>query len=110
METRSEPQILMCPPDYYGIEYEINPWMNIRAGSDPHGARRQWTALYDSVCALGVAVDLKFETVLGEVRDEIAFAVMDDHWERYLTGVCGLRGRRSRLRGDARRPKRQRCT
>ena len=22
------PTILMCPPDYYGIEYEINPWMS----------------------------------------------------------------------------------
>ena len=22
------PRILMCPPDFYGIEYEINPWMN----------------------------------------------------------------------------------
>ena len=30
-------QILMCPPDYYEIDYEINPWMcrrgpAIRAG------------------------------------------------------------------------------
>ncbi len=58
METRSEPQILMCTPDYYGIEYEINPWMNVRAGSDPPGARRQWTALYDTLCSLGVAVEL----------------------------------------------------
>ncbi len=54
----------MCPPDYYGIEYEINPWMNVRAGSDPQGARRQWTALYDTLCALGVAVDL-IEPVAG---------------------------------------------
>ena len=23
-----QPRILMCPPDYYGIEYEINPWMS----------------------------------------------------------------------------------
>ena len=21
-------RILMCPPEYYGIEYEINPWMD----------------------------------------------------------------------------------
>ena len=26
-------RILMCPPDYYGIEYEINPWMNRDVGS-----------------------------------------------------------------------------
>ena len=23
-------QILMCRPDYYGIYYEINPWMSIK--------------------------------------------------------------------------------
>ena len=38
-----QPRILMCPPDYYGIEYEINPWMNGRAvGSDPNAPARQW--------------------------------------------------------------------
>src|SRR5213078_3459759 len=21
-------ELLLCPPDYYGIEYEINPWMS----------------------------------------------------------------------------------
>ena len=45
METVSAPRILMCPPDYFGIEYEINPWMNVRVGSDAELARRQWTAL-----------------------------------------------------------------
>ena len=28
-----QPRILMCPPDYYGIEYEINPWMSRARGS-----------------------------------------------------------------------------
>jgi N-dimethylarginine dimethylaminohydrolase len=58
METVSAPQILMCPPDHFGIEYEINPWMNVRAGSDSERARRQWTALHDTLRELGVAVDL----------------------------------------------------
>ena len=35
-------RILMCPPDYFGIEYEINPWMNSQDGSDPEQSRRQW--------------------------------------------------------------------
>jgi len=26
--SRETPRILMCPPDFYGIEYEINPWMH----------------------------------------------------------------------------------
>jgi N-dimethylarginine dimethylaminohydrolase len=48
----------MCPPDYYGIEYEINPWMSRSRGSTPERARRQWQALYDVLCSLGVDVEL----------------------------------------------------
>ena len=33
------PRILMCPPDFYGIEYEINPWMSRARGSSPERAR-----------------------------------------------------------------------
>ena len=29
-----QPHILMCPPDFYGIEYEINPWMNTERQAD----------------------------------------------------------------------------
>jgi N-dimethylarginine dimethylaminohydrolase len=58
METLSAARILMCPPDHFGIEYEINPWMNLRAGSDSERARRQWSALHDTLRELGVAVDL----------------------------------------------------
>jgi N-dimethylarginine dimethylaminohydrolase len=39
------PQILMCPPDYYGIEYEINPWMNRRRAADRERAMGQWRQL-----------------------------------------------------------------
>ena len=45
METVPAPRILMCPPDHFAIEYEINPWMNVRVGSDADLARQQWTAL-----------------------------------------------------------------
>jgi N-dimethylarginine dimethylaminohydrolase len=48
----------MCPPDYFGIEYEINPWMNVRVGSDHDRSRRQWNALYQAVRDLGAVVDL----------------------------------------------------
>jgi N-dimethylarginine dimethylaminohydrolase len=40
-----QPRILMCPPDYYGIEYEINPWMSRQTQADPVRASAQWTAL-----------------------------------------------------------------
>lgn len=53
-----QPRILMCPPDYYGIEYEINPWMNRAVGSDPERARRQWSSLRDTLTELGARVEL----------------------------------------------------
>jgi N-dimethylarginine dimethylaminohydrolase len=58
METVSAPRILMCPPDYFGIEYEINPWMNVRLGSDAERTRRQWNALRLTLEELGVSVEL----------------------------------------------------
>ncbi len=48
----------MCPPDYFGIEYEINPWMNLRIGSDADRARQQWAALTVTLRELGVTLDL----------------------------------------------------
>jgi N-dimethylarginine dimethylaminohydrolase len=47
----------MCPPDYYGIEYEINPWMSRSRGSTPERARRQWQALKDALAGLGVVLE-----------------------------------------------------
>jgi N-dimethylarginine dimethylaminohydrolase len=58
MENVSEPAILMCPPDYFAIEYEINPWMNVRVGSNAGLARQQWTALSKTLEAVGVSVVL----------------------------------------------------
>src|SRR5215211_6258438 len=39
-------RLLMCPPDYYGIEYEINPWMSRSRQSNPQLAREEWEKLY----------------------------------------------------------------
>ncbi len=58
------PRLLMCPPDHYGIEYEINPWMNRAIGSDPADSRRQWQALSDTLVGLGVVVE-RMEPVAG---------------------------------------------
>src|SRR5947209_20560869 len=51
-------RILMCPPDYYGIEYEINPWMSRSRGSKPERADRQWHTLHETLRGLGVTVEL----------------------------------------------------
>ena len=51
------PRILMCPPDHYGIEYEINPGMNRSLGAIRDLAFRQWTTLRDILLSLGVTVE-----------------------------------------------------
>lgn len=39
-------RILMCPPDFFEVDYVINPWMDGHAGSlDRDLARRQWDGL-----------------------------------------------------------------
>src|SRR5437867_4752692 len=53
-----QPRILMCPPDFYGIEYEINPWMSRSRGSTPEIAHGQWRRLYETLLSLGVTVEL----------------------------------------------------
>ena len=57
MRTR-QPWLLMCPPDHYGIEYEINPWMSRSRGADNPRAARQWRALHDTLVGLGANVSL----------------------------------------------------
>src|SRR3954452_18616880 len=52
-----QPRILMCPPDHYGIEYEINPWMNRSLGAVRELAFRQWKSLHNALLAAGVRVE-----------------------------------------------------
>jgi N-dimethylarginine dimethylaminohydrolase len=56
--------ILMCPPDYYGIEYEINPWMNSERQADHPTAVEQWNLFRTHVEAAGARVSL-LEPVTG---------------------------------------------
>ena len=52
----SGPHILMCPPDYYGIEYEINPWMSRLRQADHDLAVQQWNRLNSVVRDAGARV------------------------------------------------------
>jgi arginine dihydrolase len=54
---RPSPRILMCPPDHYGIEYEINPWMKRTLASVRDLAWHQWTTLRDALAGLGATID-----------------------------------------------------
>lgn len=55
----------MCPPTYYAIEYEINPWMSRLHGAVPSVAKAQWEHLYHTLTQnIGVQVEL-VEAVAG---------------------------------------------
>ncbi len=53
-----QPRILMCPPDFYGIEYEINPWMHVERGAKQERAQTQWHQLGQTLRDRGVTVEL----------------------------------------------------
>lgn len=86
------PTILMCPPDYYGIEYEINPWMSRSRASDDARARAQWKALHDLLAGLGVEIrlqppvrglpDLVFTANAGLIWRDKAFPALFRHGAR----------------------------
>lgn len=52
----SVPHILMCPPDFYGIEYEINPWMNRERQVEHAAAVSQWHQLRSLLIDVGARV------------------------------------------------------
>ncbi len=43
---KAEARVLMVPPTYYGIEYEINPWMSRSRPASVECAREQWQGLH----------------------------------------------------------------
>ena len=48
--------VLMCRPDHFGIEYEINPWMHVAVKVDHALAEAQWDALHRTYVDLGVEI------------------------------------------------------
>ena len=48
----------MTPPDFFAVEYAINPWMDVATPVDVHVARAQWEALRQTYLRLGHHVDL----------------------------------------------------
>ena len=47
---------LMCPPEYFTVEYAINPWMNPDNPVDIGLAKRQWEQLHATYTSLGHTV------------------------------------------------------
>jgi N-dimethylarginine dimethylaminohydrolase len=48
----------MCPPDFFGVAYEINPWMHTEVLADPERARAQWEALARALREAGADVEV----------------------------------------------------
>ena len=46
----------MCPPTYYTVNYEINPWMNVRVKPDKEKAPLQWKNYCDLLTKLKIKV------------------------------------------------------
>ncbi len=48
----------MCPPDHFGVMYEINPWMDRTVQPDRDLARKQWDTLVSNLKETGAAVEI----------------------------------------------------
>ena len=51
-------ELLLCPPDFYGIEYEINPWMSRARGAEAARAQQQWAGLRATLSKLDSKIEL----------------------------------------------------
>jgi N-dimethylarginine dimethylaminohydrolase len=49
---------LMCPPEHFGVLYEINPWMNAEVRVDADRARAQWEGLVATLREAGAEVEV----------------------------------------------------
>ncbi len=63
-------KILMCPPNYYGIKYEINPWMNVEIQADHSLAKEQWGNLYN-ILKQGINADIQLVEPEEDVPDMV---------------------------------------
>jgi N-dimethylarginine dimethylaminohydrolase len=48
----------MCPPQHFGVLYEINPWMHREVTVDPERARGEWENLVATLSDAGAAVEI----------------------------------------------------
>ncbi len=57
--TKQKDKILMCPPDFFTVDYVINPWMAGNEGSmSLKLAKQQWTNLRDAIAEFAEVVTI----------------------------------------------------
>lgn len=52
-------EFLLCPPDYFGVLYEINPWMHTEVTVDRDLARTQWDNLVQALRDAGATLQFQ---------------------------------------------------
>ena len=84
--------ILVCPPTHYGVDYEINAWMDVNALVDDKKANLQWLRMCDRLIRSGAYLsyieqdsdfpDMVFTANAGFVRDKTVVLSNNRHKER----------------------------
>jgi N-dimethylarginine dimethylaminohydrolase len=92
----SKRTILMCRPDYFTVNYRINPWMHPEAPTDTSLAVQQWEVLYQTYLDLGFEVhlvdpiaglpDMVYAANGGFVLDNIAYGASFTYPQRQPEG------------------------
>jgi len=90
---------LMCPPDHFGILYEINPWMHRSLQPDLALAREQWDTLVANLTQVGATIeqiqapiaqpDMVFTADIGIVDGERFIPSYFHYTERQNDAVVG---------------------
>ena len=66
--ANSRDRILMCPPDYFTVDYVINPWMAGQEGEpDMDKAKRQWETLRDALAEQADVVTMEAQPNLPDL-------------------------------------------
>ena len=94
--TATTRSILMCRPDFFTVNYRINPWMHPEVPTDTSLAVRQWQTLYDTYVSLGYDVhlvdpidglpDMVYAANGGFVIDNIAYGASFTYPQRQAEG------------------------
>jgi N-dimethylarginine dimethylaminohydrolase len=92
----SKRMVLMCRPEFFTVEYQINPWMHPEKPTDTALAVKQWEVLYQTYVDLGYDVhlidpidglpDMVYAANGGFVLDGIAYGASFTYPERQPEG------------------------
>ncbi|MGI6278286.1 MAG: dimethylarginine dimethylaminohydrolase family protein [Patescibacteria group bacterium] len=85
-------KVLLCPPDYFQIRYQINPWMKTNNPINQPQAKAQWTKLVSLCQSLGIEVetispkanlpDMVFTADQGLVKNNLVVLARFRHQQR----------------------------